>query len=381
MTLTRMLKDNLLLLVLLVLIGGAGLYFFVIHPKLRVSGAPEFIDARVVLKTNRVDYATDEFMVVTPDDEPELQAVVIARKSGDTEPTYFSLSPMLKLDGEFVPEDRIELWDTFKWKEVRFLWSKIEPRVKPRLQDEPFAYESLEYKYQFQMDWPLEWTHVLDVTGFLNSYPRQNYGVMRFKVRAEIKTSMVDVVQKAESAGETDIGDGNILSEDVYMIQMAPSRELFGYAVSLFNLAYAREVDWDTFAGEKSPVTRRLAIDQIAYFTEAARMAGFEDIPQGDVDALKARIVPVLENVRLDTEKNVYVDGNGTPVRTEQLKKGMFLVQGDKLAMYAGEGSFEVGKLHVFSPDDRVLYAPDLPLYYEHAGNHFERPFMIGELR
>lgn len=380
MNVMNWLKRNGLLVVLVLMIGGSALYFLVIHPKMRVTGAPELLDARVVLKTNGLDYATDEFMLVTPDDDPELQAVVIARKRGDTEPTYFSLSKKLKLDGKMVPEDRIEPWDTFKWHEVRIMWFKIEPRIKPRLQNEPFDYAALEYKYQYQFDWPMTWSHVLDCTGFSNSYPRQNAGIMRFKVRAEIKTSTVNVEQKAISRGEECVDEQNIICPDVFTVQMAPSRDLFGYTTALFNLAFCRELDWNVYR-DNSPVAKHIAIDETAYFTEAARKAGFTDIEQGDLDALRARIRPVITNVRLDEDRGMYVDGSGEPIEIEQLKKGMFFVQDGKMAMFAGEGSFEVGKLRFLTPDDRVLYSPDLPLYFEKVGNYFERSFMIGELQ
>ena len=380
MNLTQWLKRNMMLVILVLMIGGSALYFLVIHPKRRVSQAPELMDARVVLKVKDLDYATDEFMVVTPDDEPELQAVVIARKPGDTEVTYCSPSAKLKIDGEMVPENRIEQWDTFKWHELRFLWFKIEPRIKPRLKHEPFDYAAIEYKYQYQHDWPMKWTHVLDCTGFTNSYPRQNVGIMRFKVRAEIKTSTVNVVQKAISKGEDCVDQQNIICPDVFMAQMAPSRDLFGYTASLFNLAFSWDLDWAAFA-DNSPLTNHIAINGAAYFTEGARLAGFEGIPTGDMAALRERIQPVLENVRLDEEKGQYVNAAGEPIEVKDLQKGMFIVQGDKVAMFAGEGSFELGKLRFLTPDDRVLYSPELPLYFEKIGNYFERPFMIGELQ
>jgi len=373
------LKENMILIILALLIGGTAFYFLVLHPKLRVTTAPELVDAVVVVKTNDRDYATNEPLQVTPEQEPQLQAVVIARKHGEREATYFSMTPKLKIDGKMIPEERIEPWDTFKWKEIRILWFKVEPVVMPKYENEPFDYSHLEYKYQFQADWPLTWTHPLDVTGFAQSYPRQNFGTMRFYIRAEIKTSMVNVVQKVYSPGHEAVDDRNILSGRVFTVQMVPSDDLFGQAVALFNLAYVRNMDW-TRLGDENPIERLLAVDGVDYFIHAARRTGL-DIPYGKPDALLNHIHPVIPDVHLDTKTRQYVDGSGKPILTERLKKGMFFVQGDKVAMYAGEGSFEAGKLHVLSADDRVLYAPDLPLYYEPAGSHFERTFFIGELR
>jgi len=381
MKLKDFLKDNLLLILLTFLIGGSGFYFLVLHPKFRITHAPELLKAVVVVKTNKLDYATNERLLVTPADDPVLQAVVIAKQHGDSEPTYFSISKHLKIDGKMVPEERIQPWDTFKWKEVRILWFKIEPVIKPGKSSQPFSYQNIEYKSQFQYNWPLQWTHTLDVNGFANTYPRQNFGFMRYRIRAEIKASIVNVVQKCYSPGPDEVSPDNIISSKVFGIQYAPSKTPFGYAVSLFNLAFAPRIDLCTYPEGKDPVSERIAVDSIAYFTEAMRMAGYGEIIQGDAPSLKKAIRIIMESVHLDKKKGYYVDGKGKPVETSRLKKGMFIMDGKRIGMYAGEGSFAVGKLHVLTPDDRVLYAPGLPLYYEEFGSYFEGPFSIGEVR
>ena len=334
-----------------------------------------------MVKTNKLDYATNERLLVTPADDPVLQAVVIAKQHGDSEPTYFSISKHLKIDGKMVPEERIQPWDTFKWKEVRILWFKIEPVIKPGKSSQPFSYQNIEYKSQFQYNWPLQWTHTLDVNGFANTYPRQNFGFMRYRIRAEIKASIVNVVQKCYSPGPDEVSPDNIISSKVFGIQYAPSKTPFGYAVSLFNLAFAPRIDLSTYPEGKDPVSERIAVDSIAYFTEAMRMAGYGEIIQGDAPSLKKAIRIIIKSVHLDKKKGYYVDGKGKPVETSRLKKGMFIMDGKRIGMYAGEGSFAVGKLHVLTPDDRVLYAPGLPLYYEEFGSYFEGPFSIGEVR
>ncbi len=381
MKLMKILKDNALLILLTVLISGSSFYLLVLHPKFRITHAPKLLRAVVVVKTNKLDYATNDRLLVTPDDEPVLQAVVIARQQGDTEPTYFSVSKHLKIDGKMIPDDRIQTWDTFKWKEVRILWFKIEPVMKPGKGNAPFTYQNVEYKSQFQYNWPLQWTHALDVNGFANTYPRQNFGFMRYRIRAEIKASIVNVVQKCYSPGPDDVDSNNIISDKVFGIQYAPARNMFGYAVSLFNLAYVPKLDFSAFPAGKDPVKERIAVDSVSYFTEAARMAGFSGIPQGDLSALRKRIRILLRNVHLDKKKGIYVDNNGSAVKTDKLKKGMFVLDQHRIGMYAGEGSFAVGKLHILTPDDRMLYAPELPLYYEEFGSYFEGSFSIGEFQ
>ena len=381
MKLKNFLKDNLLLILLTILIGGSGFYFLVLHPKFRVTHAPRLLKAVVVVKTNKLDYATNERLVVTPDDDPVLQAVVIARKRGDDEPTYFSVSKHLKIDGKMIPENQIQTWDTFKWKEIRILWFKIQPIIKPGKEFQPFSYQNLQYKSQFQYNWPLQWTHNLDVNGFASIYPRQNFGFMRYRIRAENKVSIVNVVQKCYSPGADDVEASNVISNEVFGIQYAPSRNPFGYAVSLFNLAYTPRLDFSTWPRGKDPVTRRIAVDSVSYFTEALRMAGHAAIAQGDLASLRSRIHVIMKGVHLDTRKGIYIDDIGRPVKTDKLKKGMFILDSHRIGMYAGEGRFDVGKLHVLTPDDRVLYAPGLPLYYEDFGSYFEGPFSIGEFR
>ncbi|NOZ13697.1 MAG: hypothetical protein GXO69_08645 [Acidobacteria bacterium] len=381
MKLKDFLKDNLLLILLTILIGGSGFYFLVLHPKFRITHAPKLLKAVVVVKTNKLNYATNERLLVTPGDDPVLQAVVIAKKQGDSEPTYFSVSKHLKIDGKMIPEDRIETWDTFKWKDVRILWFKIEPVVKPGKESQPFSYQNIQYKSQFQYNWPLQWTHALDVNGFANTYPRQNFGFMRFRIRAEIKKSIVNVVQKCYSPGPDDVDSDNIISSDVFGVQYAPAKTPFGYAVSLFNLAFVPSIDFSRYPGGKDPVSERIAVDSVSYFTEAMRMAGHSEIIQGNIDSLLKHIQIIIKGVHLDKKKEVYVDKKGNPVKTSRLKKGMFITDGKRIGMYAGEGSFAVGKLHVLTPDDRVLYAPSLPLYYEEFGSYFEGPFSIGEVR
>ena len=108
MKLMNFLKNNLLLILLTILIGGSGFYFLVLHPKFRVTHAPKLLKAVVVVKTNKLDYATNDRLIVTPDDDPVLQAVVIASRHGDNEPTYFSLSKHLKIDGKMIPETASE---------------------------------------------------------------------------------------------------------------------------------------------------------------------------------------------------------------------------------------------------------------------------------
>ena len=378
MKLIKVLKDNILLILLTILIGGSSLYFLVLHPKFRITHAPKLLKAVVVVKTNKLDYATNEQLLVTPDDDPVLQAVVIATQHGDSEPTYFSVSKHLKIDGKMIPDDRIQPWDTFKWKEVRILWFKIEPVIKPGKAGQPFSYKNVEYKSQFQYNWPLQWTHKLDVNGFANTYPRQNFGFMRFRIRAEIKASIVNIVQKCYSPGPDNLDDAKAIPKDVFSIEYAPSRTAFGYAVSLFNLAYVPKIDFSAFPEGKDPLTERIAVDSVSYFTEAERMAGHRDIPQGDLNALRKHIRIIMKDIRLNKKKGYYVNKDGKPVKTDKLKKGMFILDSHRIGMYAGEGSFEVGKLHVLTPDDRMLYAPELPLYYEEFGSYFEGPFSVG---
>ncbi len=379
MKLINFLRNNLLLILLTILIGGSAFYFLVLHPKFRVTHAPKLLKAVVVVKTNKLDYATNDRLIVTPDDDPVLQAVVIANQDGDSEPTYFSVSKHLKIDGKMIPEERIQPWDTFKWKEVRILWFKIEPIIRPGKTNEPFSYQNVEYKSQFQYNWPLQWTHKLDVNGFANTYPRQNFGFMRFRIRAEIKESIVNVVQKCYSPGTDQVDAANIISDRVFGIQYAPSRTPFGYAVSLFNLAYVPRIDYSSFQNVQNPLALRIAVDSVSYFTEAMKMAGYSEIVQGDIATLRKHVHIILKDAHLDKKKGYYLDEKGKPIETARLKKGMFIMDRKRIGMYAGEGSFEVGKLHVLTPDDRVLYAPGLPLYYEEFGSYFEGPFSIGE--
>ncbi len=381
MKLMNFLKNNLLLILLTILIGGSGFYFLVLHPKFRVTHAPKLLKAVVVVKTNKLDYATNDRLIVTPDDDPVLQAVVIASRHGDNEPTYFSLSKHLKIDGKMIPENRIQAWDTFKWKDVRILWFKIEPIIRPGQRDEPFSYKNVEYKSQFQYNWPLQWTHKLDVNGFANTYPRQNFGFMRYRIRAEIKESIVNVVQKCYSPGTDEVDTSNIISDKVFGIQYAPARTPFGYTISLFNLAYVPKIDYGSFQKGNDPLTQKIAVDSVSYFTEALAIAGHSEIARGDLAALRNHIHFILKNVHLDKEKGIYLDSNGKVVKTNKLKKGMFILDSHRIGMYAGEGSFAIGKLHVLTPDDRVLYAPGLPLYYEEFGSYFEAPFSIGEFQ
>ncbi len=381
MKLMKTLQDNLLLILLTILVGGSGFYFLILHPKFRITHAPELLKAVVVVKTNKLDYATNERLVVTPDDDPVLQAVVIAKQHGDSEPTYFSVSKHLKIDGKIIPENRIQPWDTFKWKEVRILWFKIEPIIRPGRNSQPFSYQNIEYKSQFQYNWPLQWTHKLDVNGFANTYPRQNFGFMRFRIRAEIKESIVNVVQKCYSPGVDEVDTANIISDKVFGIQYAPDETPFGYVVSLFNLAYIPKIDFSSFQKGKDPVTERIGVDSVSYFTEGIKMAGHSEIAQGNLAALRKHIHIIMKGVHLNKKKGIYIDQKGKMVKTDKLKKGMFILDSHRIGMYAGEGSFAVGKLHVLTPDDRVLYAPGLPLYYEEFGSYFEGPFSIGEFQ
>lgn len=381
MKLKKFLKDNLLLILLTILIGGSSFYFLVLHPKFRVTRAPRLVKAVIVVKTNKLDYATNDRLVVTPDDDPVLQAVVIARQHGNSELTYFSVSRHLKIDGKMIPENQIQAWDTFKWKEIRILWFKIEPIIRPGRNSQPFSYQNIQYKSQFQYNWPLQWTHKLDANGFANTYPRQHFGFMRYRIRAEIKESIVNVVQKCYSPGTDEMGASNIISDKVFGIQFAPSKTPFGYTISLFNLAYIPKIDYASFSEGNDPLTQRIAVDSVSYFTEAMKMAGYSEITQGDLVGLRKHIHIIMKEVHLDKKKGFYVDTSGKPVKTDKLKKGMFILDGHRIGMYAGEGSFEIGKLHVLTPDDRVLYAPGLPLYYEEFGSYFETPFSIGEFQ
>ncbi len=374
------LKEYWLMLVLIFIVAGGGVYYIFIHPILRVKHAPKFVKAYVVVKTNKLDYATNDFLVIEEKDNPELQACIVARKWGEDKLTYFCPSKKLKIDGKFIPEDRIEQWDNFRWKEVRIFWFKIQPVTLAKYRGQPFDYSHVKYVYQFQTTWPLQWTHKLDVRDFASIYPKQNYGTMRFKIRAEIKEGFADVIEKVYSAGEEEVDENNIISDKVFKVALVPSKDYFGYITSLFNLAYVEGgIDYKKF-GDRNPAYLRIAIDSPGYFTYAAQLSGFKDIKLGDIQSLLKHFKVVLKGVRLDEKKGVYVDEKGKAVDIKMLKRGYIIWDGELLGVFASEGSLQGGKFGVLSDDDRVLYSNGLPVYYEKMGDHFYKNIQIGYL-
>ncbi len=373
-------KEYWLMIVLIALVAGGGIYYIFIHPVLRVKHAPKFVKAYVVVKTKSLDYATNDFLVIEEKDNPELQACIVAKKWGEDELTYFCPSKKLKIDGKFIPEDRIEQWDNFKWKEVRVFWFKIQPVTLDKYRGQPFDYSHIKYVYRFQTTWPLQWTHKLDVRDFASIYPKQNYGTMRFKIRAEIKEGIADVIEKVYSPGEEDVDPYNIISEKVFKVALVPSKDYFGYLTSLFNLAYVKGgIDYKKFE-ENNPAVLRIAIDSPGYFTYAARLAGFEDVELGSIPSLLKHFKVLYKGVYLDEKKGIYLDGKGKPIKSEKLKRGYIIWDGELLGVYASEGSLQGGKYGFLSDDDRVLYSHGLPLYYEKMGDHFYKNIQIGYL-
>ncbi len=374
------LKEYWLMLVLILIVAGGGVYYIFIHPYLRVKHAPKFVKAYVVVKTNKLDYATNDFLVIEEKDNPELQACIVAKKWGEDKLTYFCPSKRLKIDGKFIPENSIEQWDNFKWKEVRIFWFKIQPVMLDKYRDKPFEYSHIKYVYQFQTTWPLQWTHKLDVRDFASIYPKQNYGTMRFKIRAEIKEGIADVIEKVYSAGEEEVNENNIISDKVFKVALVPSKDYFGYITSLFNLAYVEGgIDYKKF-GDKNPAYLRIAIDSPGYFTYAARLSGFKDVKLGDIPSLLKHFKVVLKGVKLNKKKGVYVDEKGKPVDIKMLKRGYIIWDGELFGVFASEGSLQGGKFGVLSDDDRVLYSNGLPVYYEKMGDHFYKNIQIGYL-
>ncbi len=374
------LKEYWLMLALIMLVAGGGIYFIFVHPILRVKHAPKFVKAYVVVKTNKLDYATNDFLIIEEKDNPELQACIVAKKWGEDKLTYFCPSKRLKIDGKFIPEDSIEQWDNFRWKEVRIFWFKIQPVTLAKYRGEPFDYSHVKYVYQFQTTWPLQWTHKLDVRDFASIYPKQNYGTMRFKIRAEIKEGIADVIEKVYSAGEEEVDENNIISNNVFKVALVPSKDYFGFITSLFNLAYVEGgIDYKKF-GDKNPAYLRIAIDSPGYFTYAAQLSGFKDVKLGDIQSLLKHFKVVLKDVRLDAKKGVYVDEKGKPVDIKMLKRGYIIWDGELLGVFASEGSLQGGKFGVLSEDDRVLYSNGLPIYYEKMGDHFYKDIQIGFL-
>ncbi len=374
------LKENWLVLAIIAVIVGSSVYYIFIHPVLRIKHAPKFVKAYVVVKTDSLDYATNDYMIIKESEHPELQACIVAKKWGEEKLTYFCPSKRLKIDGKFIPESQIEQWDNFKWKEVRVFWFKIQPVVLDQYKNKPFDYRGIKYVYQFQTTWPLKWTHKLDVRDFASIYPKQNYGTMRFKIRAEIKEGIADVIEKIYSPGEEDVDENNIISDKVFKVSLVPSKDYFGYMTSLFSLAYVdTKIDYEKF-GDKNPLDLRIAVDSPGYFTYAAKLAGFKDVKTGDLKSLLKHFKPLFKNVKLDKKKGIYLDGKGNPIKTEELKKGYVIYDGERIGVYASEGSLEGGKFGVLSEDDRVLYSNGLPLYYEKMGDHFYKNITIGYL-
>lgn len=370
-------KENILMIVLFLLIGGSGLYFLVLHPKLRVSTVPKFVKAYVVVKAKSQSYATNEPLILKTDDEPMLYAVIAAKKQGEDNLTWFTEADSLKIDGKIIDSHNIEKWDTFKWKDVRIMWFKIEPVIYSKFRTEAFNSQNIKYKLDFQHTWPFEWSHKLDVNGFADTYPRQNLGTMRFKIRAEIKTSSVEFVEKVISPGEDDVDENNIISDNVFKVTVIPEESLFGYMMSMVNLAYCDSIDYTKL----NTIEKGIAVDTTGYYTNAAKMAGFKDINLGDIKSFKNHFSPIYTKVHLDKEKGVYVDEKGERFKIENLKKGYVFIKNDLIGIFAGEGSMEIGKMNFLSPDDRVLMSRELPLYYEKVGEFFENDFKIGILK
>ncbi|GEM_PF-1844412 len=374
------LKEYWLMLVLIGVIVGGSVYYIFLHPYLRVKHAPKFVKAYVVVKVKNLDYATNDFMVIEENQNPELQACIVAKKWGEDKLTYFCPSKKLKIDGKFIPEDQIEQWDNYKWKEVRVFWFKIQPVMLDKYSNEPFEYSHVKYAYSFQHTWPLTWTHKLDVRDFASIYPKQNYGTMRFKIRAEIKQGLANVIEKVYSPGEEDVDENNIISDRVFKVALVPEKDYFGHITSLFNLAYAEKgIDYKKF-GEKNPAYLRIAIDSPGYFTYAAQLSGFKDVELGSISSLLKHFHPVMEGIHLDEKKGIYLDSKGKPVEISKLKRGYIVWDGELLGVYASEGSLEAGKYGVLSEDDRVLYSNGLPVYYEKMGDHFYKNISIGYL-
>jgi hypothetical protein len=378
MKLVENLKENLLLIVLFLIIGGSGFYFLVIHPKLRVENVPEFVKAYVAVKGKSMAYAINDYLTLTTKDEPVLYAVVVAKKKGEDKLTWFTEADALKIDGKIIDKNNIEKWDTFKWKEVRIFWFKIEPVIKHKFRTEKFDLNHIRYKQDFQYKWPFEWTHKLDVNGFTeDTYPRQNVGTMRFKIRAEIKTSSVEFVEKVISAGEELVDENNIISDKVFKVTLIPEKSLFGYALSAVNLAFTKNINYEEF----NPVAKSIAVDSSGYFTNAAILSGFKDVKLGDMSSFLKHFKPIYKELKLDEKTGNYLDKNGNKFDISNIKKGFVFVKGNLVGIYAGEGSMEIGKLKYLSSDDRVLMSRDLPLYYEKIGDYFADNFEIGVLQ
>jgi len=374
MELKKTINDNILMIILFLIIGGSSFYFLIIHPSVRVSDAPKLEKALIVVKSDSQKYATNDYLTLKTDDNPMLYAVVVARKKGEKELTWFTEADNLKIDGKIIDKNRIEKWDTFKWKEVRIMWFKIEPKILNKLVVKPFDSKNLIYKLDFQHNWPFEWSHKVDVNGFADTYPRQNLGTMRFRIRAEIKTSSVEFIDKAISPGENDVDENNIISDNVFKVTLIPEKTMFGYLMSMVNLAYSRQIDYKKY----NTIKNAIAVDSAGYFTNAAILNGLQDVELGNMNSLLKHFKPLYKDIHLDKEKGVYLDKFGKRFSIENLKKGYVFVKKDLIGVFAGEGSMEIGKMNFLSADDRLLMSRDLPLYYEKVGDYFTENFLIG---